>query len=65
MQKDLKVSGQCVKAVKTANRVLAMIKRIFTTRDKVTMPSLYKSLVRPYILRALCTSLEATLIKRY
>ena len=34
MQNDLKCSSQCTKAVKTANRVLGMIKRTFSVRDK-------------------------------
>ena len=34
MQSDLKCSSQCIKAVNTANRVLGMIKRTFSVRDK-------------------------------
>lgn len=46
---DLKVSNQCVKAVKTANRVLGMIKRTFVNRSKSVILPLYKSLVRPHL----------------
>jgi len=34
MQNDMKCNSHCIKAVKTANRVLGMIKRTFTVRDK-------------------------------
>ena len=43
MQKDLKCSSQCIQAVKTANRVLGMIKRTFSARDKSIILQLYKS----------------------
>jgi hypothetical protein len=49
IQKDLKVSEQCVKAVKTANRVLGMIKRAFTYKTKEVVLPLYRSLVRPHL----------------
>ena len=39
MQKDLKCNQQCSRAVKTANRVLGMIKRTFTSSN---MFSLFK-----------------------
>jgi len=42
-------NSQCIKAVKTANRVLEMIKRTFTVRDKSIVLQLYKSLVRPHL----------------
>ena len=35
--KDLKVSAQCSRAAKTANRVLGMIRRIFTCKDEQTI----------------------------
>jgi len=34
MQSDLKCSSQCIKAVNTANRILGMIKRTISVRDK-------------------------------
>jgi len=46
IQSDLKCSKQCLKAVSTANKVLGMIKRTFSTRDKEVVLQLYKSLVR-------------------
>jgi len=46
---DLKVSNQCAKVVKTANRVLGMISRTFTIRSKDVILQLYKSLVRPHL----------------
>ena len=49
MQKDLKCTQQCSRAVKTANRVLGMIKRTFTYLNKENMLILYKSLVRPHL----------------
>ena len=48
MQNDLKCSSQCIEAVKTANRVLGMIKRTFSVRDKSIILQLYQSLVRPH-----------------
>ena len=45
----LKVSAQCVKAVKTVNKILGLIKRTFTTRQKDIIINLYKSLVRPHL----------------
>ena len=47
--KDLKVSAQCSRAVKTANGVLDMIRRTFTCKDEQTIIQLYKSLVRPHL----------------
>jgi hypothetical protein len=46
---DLKVSTQCAKVVKTANRVLGMISRTFTIRSREIILQLYKSLVRPHL----------------
>ena len=37
MQKDLRCNQQCSRAVKTANRVLGMIKRTFTYLNKENM----------------------------
>jgi hypothetical protein len=49
VRKDLKVSSQVNKVVKTANRVLGMIKRSFVYKDKHVLLKLYKSLVRPHV----------------
>ena len=46
---DLKVTSQCSKVVKTANKVLGMISRRFTLRSKEIIMLLYKSLVRPHL----------------
>ena len=35
--KDLRVSTQCSRAAKTANRVLGMIRRTFTCKDEQTI----------------------------
>jgi len=43
MQSDLKCSKQCLKAVSTANKVLGMIKRSFSIRDKDIILQLCKS----------------------
>ena len=40
---------QCLRAAKTANRVLCMIRRTFTCKDEQTITQLYKSLVRPHL----------------
>jgi len=49
MQSDLKCSKQCLKAVSNANKVVGMIKRSFSIRDKEIILQLYKSLVRPQL----------------
>lgn len=49
IQNDLKVSEQCSKVVKTANKILGMINRTFTFKTKDNMLQLYKSLVRPHV----------------
>lgn len=49
IRSDLKVSNQCHKAVSTANRVLGMIKRTFSCREKKVILTLYKALVRPHL----------------
>lgn len=49
IQDDLKVAQQCVKAVKTANRVLGMINRTFKFKNKKIILQLYKALVRPHL----------------
>jgi len=45
---DLKCCKQCLKAVSTANKVLGMIKRSFSIRDKEIILQLNKSLVRSH-----------------
>ena len=47
--KDLKVSAQCSRAAKTANKVLGMIRRTFTCKDEQTIVLFYKSLVRLHL----------------
>jgi len=49
IQSELKCSKQCLKAVSTANKVLGMIKKTFSIRDKEVILQLYKSLVRPHL----------------
>lgn len=49
LQNDLKSRSQCLKAVSIANRILGMIKRTFSVRDKEVILQLYKSLVRPHL----------------
>jgi len=49
MQSDLKCSSQCFKAVNTANRILGMIKRTISVRDKDIILQLFKSLVRQHL----------------
>jgi ribonucleases P/MRP protein subunit RPP40 len=49
IQNDLKCSKQCLKAVSTANRVLGMIRRSFSVRDKDVILQLYELLVRPHL----------------
>jgi len=45
IQSDLKCSKQCLKTVSTANKVLGIIKRTFSIRDKEVILQLYKSLM--------------------
>ena len=49
VQGNLKVSEQCTKVVKAANRTLGMIKRTFSSRDSSIIVPLYKTLVRPQL----------------
>ena len=49
LQNDLKCSRHCIKAVKTANKVLDMIKRTFSMKDKDIILQFCKSLVRPHL----------------
>jgi hypothetical protein len=46
---DLKVGSQCARATLTANRILGMISRTFTCKNRETILLLYKSLVRPHL----------------
>ena len=46
---DLKVEQPCIKASKTANRVLGMISRSISNKSKDIILKLYKSLVRPHL----------------
>ena len=47
IDESLKCTKQCAKAVNAANATLGMIKRSFVNREKQTILSLYKSVVRP------------------
>src|SRR5260221_7485697 len=47
VDKSLKVNKQCVKAVKSANAILGMIKRTFMCRKDAIILQLYEALVRP------------------
>jgi ribonuclease P/MRP protein subunit RPP40 len=49
VQDNLKCAGQCAKVVKTANRVLGMIKRTFCNFSRNIIVKLYKSLIRPHL----------------
>ena len=49
IRKDLKSSSQCVKIVKTANKIVGTIKRTFTFKTKDNLLQLYKCLVRPHL----------------
>jgi len=65
MQSDLKCSSQCTKAVNTANRILGMIKRTISVRDKDIILQLYTSLVRPHLEYIVHAGMEDSLSKRY
>src|SRR6267154_4576373 len=49
VQNNLKVSEQCSKVVKTANRALGLISRTFQNKSKEIIIPLYKSLVQPHL----------------
>ena len=49
VSKDLKAERQCVKASKTANRMLGLVKRCFSSRDSRVIIPLYKAMVRPHL----------------
>ena len=46
---NLKVSEQCAKVTKTANKVLGIIKRSYDDKSIANLLPLYKALVRPHI----------------
>ena len=46
---DLAVSKQCSHAYLKASRVLGMIQRTITSRNKYILRTLYKKLVRPHL----------------
>ena len=46
---ELKFHRQTAAAVKKANAVLGMLKKSFVLFDEITLPLLYKSLVRPHL----------------
>ena len=46
---ELKFREQASSAVAKATKILAVIRRSFALMDKVTLPMLYKSLVRPHL----------------
>ena len=45
----LKFHDHTAKAAKKANQILGVIKRSYNTRDKMTMCTLYKAIVRPHL----------------
>ena len=49
MQNDLKCDKQCAKSVKTANKILGMIRRKFNYLNREIVLQLYKTLVRPHL----------------
>ena len=59
---DLKVEDQCLKAAKSANKVLGMVKRTFQCRNKKVMLILYKTLIEP--LFDYCTQVWGPYLKK-
>ena len=49
VQNDLKVSSQCIKAVKNSKRILGLICRNFTNHSADIILNLYKTMVRPHL----------------
>ena len=45
---DFRVSKQCIKASRTANQVMGMISRTFTSRSWDIILTLYKAFVKPH-----------------
>ena len=64
MQNDLKWNSQCTKAVKTANRVLGMIRRSFSNLNKDIALHLYRDFGKATF-GILCASVETTFEKRH
>ena len=46
---ELKFHAHTVSAIKTANRMLGVIKKSYKSRDQLTISLLYKSMVRPHL----------------
>ncbi len=49
ISKNLKPTKQCERAARTANGILSQILRAFSYRDKVILPRIYKTYVRPHL----------------
>jgi len=49
IQDNFKLAEQCNKAANTANRILGRINRTFSSKPRVLVNTLYKSLVRPHL----------------
>lgn len=49
MTSEFKFGAQCVAAERKAQKILGYIKRVFTHRNRQTVMTLYKSLVRPHL----------------
>ena len=60
IDESLKCRKQCAKAVNAANATLGMIKRSFVNREKQTIMTLYKSVVRPKLEYCKYPSLETS-----
>ena len=46
---DIKFHVHTATAIKKANQVLGLINQSYLTRDLLTIPTLYKTLVRPHL----------------
>ncbi|XP_043231230.1 uncharacterized protein LOC122386260 [Amphibalanus amphitrite] len=49
IDEDLKFHQQTAAAIAKASKMLAVVKRSFATINEVTLPLLYKSMVRPFM----------------
>ena len=65
IQNDLKVSQQCSKVVKTANKILGMIYRTFQYKSEDIMLRLYKSFVSEATFGVLRVGMEAPFVRRH